>query len=434
MTVTSTNNNNHAQETICKVLFNKEAEEIFDYTGISGQKKKRIFIDECLRISMRVCSALFKRDDALALFSHSLALNEACLFYSYRVVKLKASYHLLSEEERLKMTPDNCFLLLQFFLNNVLLQDINQCFCKVFKKTMNDLNIPVPKPKKYFKIFLQDPANRRLRAALMAYNVLFKTHLQETLAKSNFNDPVYAELYELSKENLIIEYGKTKKIALYSYPLFGLLVLSYKKIQEDQVSLMIKVKVITKEGVEGVLVKKFGQAMGNQPVLVFDAIGTDGSFGVPHYRDKGQECLHNYFRYDRKMSNLLHDEKKTCFYCHPNPKRDPAILEQFQERLNNGTEDLETLFYALGADAGLVESSEHYLAFFNNEKKYPKLSKIFQDMRSKIIELGLHMNKPLAFAVATAHINTAAREDNDRFYLDRVPESYVEEILEKPSS
>lgn len=406
-------------QTLCKTLFNKEAKEIFYQINIKEPKIKTQFVDECLMVSMRVCSALFQRDNALFLFSGAIAANEACPLYARRIIQIKSTYHLNTEEEKILFSQENRFLLLSLFLNTILLSDINNCFKKVFEETMKELAIKPPIPKKHFNTFIQDPGKCREYAARIAYNTLFESHMRQSLLESNLTDPLYAELSKLSEEDLIKTYPNFRNQKLYTYPAFGMLVFLAKKIQEEKITVILKVKIITKNGVAGILTKKFGDGTGKTPALILDGIGTDGSFGIPYYRQKGQECPQNYFRYDN--TKLLHDKDKPCFFCKHDPN--PEILKIFEERFISATKDFQSLFYALASDS--IDQENHSL---QEKQKYPALYKLIQEMQPKVVELGLKADKPLAFSIVTAHVNSVEREDNKEFYLDKVPESFVEQF------
>ena len=401
--------------TLCKNLFNQEAKDIFHMVNIKDKQAKGRYIDACLALSMRVCSTLFERDDALFLFSGAIAANEACPLYARRIIQVKSTYHLKTAEERLLFTPDNRFLLLSLFLNTILLSDINNCFRKVFEKTMQDLGIKPLLPQKHFHSFLQDEGKSRERASRLAYNQLFETHMKQSLMESNLTDPIYAELHALSQEDLIQTYRSFRNQKLYTFPTFGMLVFLAKKIKEEEITVILKVKIITKNGVEGILAKKFGKGTGKTPAIVLDGMGTDGSFGISYYRQEGQTCPSNYFRYDNPR--LLHDPEKPCFYCKHSPEHNPEIMRIFEERFQKATEDFETLFYVLASDTDVPLTA------------YPALFSLMQEMQPKVEELGLSADKPLAFSIATAHVNSVENEENSAFFLDKVPEKYVEEVL-----
>ncbi len=406
----------------CNALFNQEAEQIFYRIPIKDRDAKRKFVDQCLEVSMRVCSALFERDDALFLFSGAIAANEACPLYAYRIIKIKRGYDLKTTDEKLEFTKENCFLLLSLFLNTILLSDINNCFIKVFGQAIEKLKIDPPTPKKHFKTFLLDEGKYRETASRAAYNVLFESFVKQILFESSMKEPLNLELSELAKEDLKIKYPNFRNLSLYTYPIAGILIYLSKKIEEDGITLIIKIKIITQKGVEGVLVRKFGNAEGKAPVLVLSGIGTDGSFGIPNYRQKGQSCPNNYFRYEDPKR--LHAKTEPCFFCKLNPESDTSLLNLFQQRVNQATEDFQTLFYALAVDS--VLSDERFRPYFNREDKYPVLAEIFQTMQPKIHELGLSMEQPLAFSIVTAHVNSAEREESSGFYLDKVPKSHIE--------
>lgn len=408
-------------QTLCKTLFGCEAKEIFYMTKIKDERAKSQFIDECLKVSMRVCSALFQRDDALFLFSGAIAANEGCPLYARRIIQIKLGYHLKSEEEKILFTPENRFLLLSLFLNTILLSHINNCFRKVFEKTMKELDINPPTPKKHFNDFIQDPGRCREKASRLAYNELFKTHMKQSLSESDLTDPLLAELEGLSQEDLMQTYKDQK---LYTFPPFGMLVFLAKKIKEEEITVILKVKIITKDGVEGILTKKFGEGTGKTPAIVLDGIGTDGSFGIPFYRKKGMDCPNNYFRHDNPR--LLHDKETSCFYCRRNPEHNPQIMRIFEERFQKATEDIELLFYALASDSVFSDDP-----FLQNDQKYPALFKLLLEIHPRVEELGLEADTPLAFSIATAHVGTVESEENEEFYLDKVPARFAEEILNK---
>lgn len=403
MSTTISDNNNL---TCCQILFGAKA-EAFHNIQMKGGKDKSIFIDQCLEISMKVSSALFQKENTLPLFSGAIAANEACPFYCYRIIKLKQTYHLKSDREKLEMSPDNCFLLLSLFLNSILLSDINKCFKKVFNEQIKALALKPPAPKRYFKAFLQDEGKVRERLAREAYGRLFETYLKEKLLEQNH--PLLNELYKLSQEDLLMTYPNFKNVKVYTYPIFGLLIYMAERCEQEQIPVIVKIKVITKQGVEGFLSKKFGNAKERDPAIIFNGIVTDGSFDLSYYRSKGQKCPHNFFQYDDK--NRLHNQQETCFFCQPKSATDPSLLKNYQEKFDLVTQDLKKMIYLLAADS---------LEDVDRLKGYPELLKFYLEMKPEVDKL--------SFAIATAHTNSIFLEQN-RFHLDSPPKEIVHKMF-----
>ena len=104
------------------------------------------------------------------------------------------------------------------------------------------------------------------------------------LKNTEAKDPVYAELCSIGHENLIKEAKTYRKTSLYTYPTFPALVFLQKKIAEEEIPFIIKIKILNKDGVIGILSKTVGNVKEGDPILVFEGIGTDGSINVPTFR------------------------------------------------------------------------------------------------------------------------------------------------------
>lgn len=402
-------------QTSCHFLFGGEA-DIFENIKMKPIETKRAFIDESLKVLMKVNLAFFKQGNTLPFYS-CRAFNEGCHLYSRQIIQLKNKpEETLTEEEQR-------FLHLTFFLSFILLADM-KLFIKTIKNAMEVLQLQAPLPHKQFDLFLLDEGKRRETASRIALNkIYFEPYMKRVFVQSAEENVLYSELNLLaSSENLMKESHNFRSVKLYTYPTFPALVFIVDRIFKENIPFVIKVKILTKEGVAGTIVKVFGEARNQDPVLVLEGIGTD-AYTIPFCREKAQGCPRYYRRYPEVRKR--HPESKTCFLCHPAPEEvKGALLAPFYERFKIATESISTLFYAFGVDA----TEKHQRPFFENQDKYPMLTQIFRETEPKVDKLGLGMERPIAFSLCHAHVNTFEKASQEMLFMDTPPEEFLQRM------
>ena len=73
----------------------------------------------------------------------------------------------------------------------------------------------------------------------------------------------------------------------------------------------------------------------------------------------------------------------------------------------------------------MKEIQTPFLKFFNDEKKYPLLTGIFQQAVSTIDQLGVSMHKPLAFTITHVYPDSAVHALSSELRMNSSPESYL---------
>lgn len=406
----------------CRNLFNKDSKEIFSNVKINDRRDHQKYIDSCLQLSMKVCSLLFEREDALIFFSCAVAANEACPLYTYRLVTIKETYAQKTEEEKLNSSEENRFLLLSLFLNTILLSGQPLSLVKVFSKVIKENKLIRPGRNPRFHEFLHDDGKMREYASRKAYNELFETYMKNKLSELSLHSPVFKDLDLLAQQNLTITYPNFRHQKLYTYPIFGILMFLVKEIEEDKLGVIVRIKVITQEGVTGYIKGTIGKIKNvSSPVMVLNGIATDGSFGIGDYRMKGQSCPHNYFHYESQR--LLHAQNENCFFCKEHPASTSNLLSQIEESCSKVLANPKELFYAFAVDS-IISDPELYRAVSESEK-FPELKNIIHEYKPKVMDLGLSSNKPTTFSVATVHLSTLQMEEKRDFYLDVTPKEFT---------
>lgn len=402
--------------TICNYLFGKEAEEIFTNVKISNVEDKRKFIDQCLDVCMRVNRYILSHKEGLFVIDPR-AFNNQCHLYSLRAAKIMRSYPMITKEEKR-------FLHLSFFLSMPLMGNMalfkeaidaalqgQGCKEKKFYDAFIDKSISFN--KKNIQEFLQDDGDRRLKAARFQFNQDFENQLKETLASMKHLTPLHAELESLAHENLRIGNGDL----YYTYPKLAGVILLIDAMAREKMGFAIKAKVITQEGFGGTLTACTQNVQENEPIIILEGIATDGSMSLEACRKEAEKCP-SYFRNDpREIKNHT-----SCFFC----EKKEQDLTPFVHRLSEAIQSPETMLLALGADF-IINQQQKFRHFFEDKKKYPLLSQIFQEALGNIERLGLSSNAPLTFGPCHAHPDLGKHALTSSMELDTAPKTYLKE-------
>lgn len=405
----------------CEYLFGKNAVEVFYNNNGKGAAEKTAFIDECLDLMMRINEYILTHKNGFVLIDPK-ASNNQCHLYALRAAQIQAAYSAKTEEERFAQTEENRFLHLSLFLSYSLAGDADHLI-EVVKKTIHAMGVKKPRQYQRFEAFLRDKDKLLEKAARKALNRVFEQHLKEVLAQPSEENPrLRAELLQLAQENLQITSGsKARASTLYTYPKFAGVVHLVDVIAKEKIPFVIKVKVITKDGVAETPITAFrGEIQDDTPVLVFEGIATDGSFPFAYCRKEAKKCPSYFFRNNKAED--LHADGKNCFFC----KKTTVDIEPYRQRLQQVMESSREMFYALGADF-IMQNQKVFQPLFAMPEKYPLLSEMFTEAISKIEELGLGMLNPKTFTVCHVRMDTGVHALSDQLVIERSPQVFLKE-------
>lgn len=398
---------NSVRESPCLYLFGKEPGDLFNSSVFSSN-----FVNKCLDTLMKV-NILFlsKGEDACYPLLSPAAFNNQCHVYSLITAKLVQGYVEKSEEEKSAQTEDNRFLHLSFFLSFTFLTE-RPLLLQVIKKASEKENLELPQPLKTFDLFLKDHGGNFIHASRLALNSAFEKYIKDTFQKNAARSLLHRELYQLCLEDLHLEANK-HGMTLYTLPKLA----GVAFVINENVPLVIKTKVITKEG-NGTLFYKTPGIDDTKPVLVFESIASD-DLSIEDFRRLAGRCNHYS---ERNVSRKRRHNEEECRFCTKNE----IDVSPFQERFNIATSSLSASLYALGADF-MQNLQRSFIPFFEDTEKYPTLSDIYKNAVSLIEPMGLSMQKPLSFTVEHVHLDSAKHALSRDFRMNSSPESFLKE-------
>ena len=399
-------------DTTCKYLFGQEAEKIFGNVKIPNISDKRKYIDGYLETLMKINVYLLTEKDTFYLID-PMALNNQCHLYSLRAAQIRKKYPGKTEKEKMERNEENRFLHLSFFITFSILPDTG-LLMDVVKKALREMKEKPPVPVVHFKTFLRDDGRCREKASRIALNQVFERYMKEILSKLKVEKPLYAELSDIAHEKLQIISNRGYDLAdtyQYTYPKIAGIAYFIDAIAQEHIPFVLKVKVLTKDGYGGTIVQASGKIHEKDPVLVFEAYATDGSYSLPTCESESKRCPSAFRRHSDKNKRHLEDE--TCFFC----QKVSIDLQPFHQRLQMAMKNPEEMLYALGADF-ILNIQKDFKVLFENNAKYPLLSKIFHDSIPKIKELGLDMNNPETFSVCHVHPEDSKEALSENFQLE----------------
>lgn len=407
-------------ESTCKYLFGREGNEIFGNLKFSknyNSSEQRKIVDECLELIMRINVFILTKKDALFLID-PMASNNQCHLYSLRAAQIMKDYRYTSGKEKLAKTEENRFLHLSFFISYSLMKDTT-LFVQAVQRAIAEMGEKIPSPKRIFNDFLRDDGKYRERSSRIALNRLFEGYVKDKLSLYKENNALYKDLYNIAHEKLQIESCEGRDV-LYTYPKLAGVAYMVDILAKEQIPFVIKVKVITKNGAAGTIIQASDKAEEKAPVIVFEAIATDGSLTLLKCTEEAKKCPTYFYQYTDK--NQRHSEEKTCFFC----KKATDDLEPYRQRLQTAMRTPEDMFYALGADF-ILRCQKDFQVFFKDDKKYPYLAKLFAYAIPKISELGLAMDKPITFSMCHVHMDSASHALSEKLLLDTSPEGILKD-------
>lgn len=404
------------QTSFCKSLFGQESHEVFSrFKNLKKEEaeKEAKLIDQYLELAVRVNVHLLSKKDCLPILDPS-AMNNQCHLYTLKAAQLMRDYPKKTEEEKMAKNDDNLFLNLTFFLSKPFIND-KAVFIEIVKQALKEMGKEeneIPGGREKFFTFLMDKKNEREKAARYALNQLFEKSIKEMLASHQKEDVtgLYTDLRNLSNEKLHLSYKGISK-TLYTYPKLAGVAYMIDILAKEKIPFVIKSMVITKEGVGGVIMVANGKIENQDiPVIVFEGITiTDGSLSIPEFVKKTLTCPNNYYRDEKKK----HKEQDKCVLC----TTTTVDLKPYQERLEKIMKDPQEMLYALGTDF-ILKAQKSFKTFFE-DKKYPVLTKIFENSVSKIEQLGLDMNDPKTFSVDHVYLDTSSHAFSTEMLMNR---------------
>lgn len=401
-------------ESTCKYLFGKEASQLFN-NNIKFQtpQEKKEFIDHCLQVSMEINLFLLEKKDSFFLLD-PVSFTNQCHLFSLKAARLLKGFSEKSTEQKLERSEENRFLHLSLFLSYSFINNPN-LYVSVVKEALKTSGIQAPKPNKKFFLFLMDEGKYREKATRIALNDLFESSLKQSLSSAKEESGLYLDLFNIANEELRIETNHRFKEKVYTFPKFAGVAYMIDLLAKEKIAFVIKVKVVSKEGVAGRITIPSRAIDTDEPVLVFESIATDGTLTLEECSERAKECPNYFYRDSNK--NVRHKESDSCFFCKENEKD----LTPYITKVNTVMAEPENMFYALGADF-VVHMQNSFVPMFQDEKKYPSLAPLFQKAVPKIKELGLDMTAPTTFSVCHVHTDTAAHALENTLLLDCPPE------------
>lgn len=393
----------------CHYLFGKEADTMYVNSKFSKSQINENL--DCL-IGINIAFLSRKEKDGFP-FIDPAAFNNQCHLYSFLASKIKADYKIKTDEEKLAKTQQNRFLHLSFLLSHTFLTDRN-LLCQVIETAAHKGEITIPNDKKNFYNFVKDIGGTLIRSARLSLNDVFEQTIKELLVTNNQKSALHQELYDISlEEDLRIPVMSSKQINLYTLPkLAGVAFLIQEKI-----AFVIKTKVMTSKGTTSHLIYQQNVPLNKDdtPVLIFEAMTSD-ELSIESMRKIAQGCP-SYF--ERKPSRKhRHNENETCLFCTSATVDIKPYLQTFEK----ATKSIEQTFYALGADF-MKEVQTPFLKFFQDTKKYPILTQIFQNSATEIERLGVSIKHPKAFTIDHVYLDSAAHASE--FRMNSSPQDYL---------
>lgn len=422
------------KETACHYLFGKEAEAIFP----SFQGKGAV-VNKGLELLMRVnIHFLMHRDGYIF---DVMSMNTQCHLFSTRIAQIKHSYKgkdIAKKDEQLSArNQENRFLHLGMFLNFAFLSS-TRLFEKAVQKAMNEIKPYAGNPKTFKKTKLEGVTHRQLRtfllddkghrqcAARIALVNVFKNHLQESL-KAAEDTPISKELYQLSllEEDLLkmpttLDPKLTKRSLdqrVYTYPNFAGMVCVTDFIAKEKISVVVKAKVLSKEGACGIVSAQKGEIADDSGVLIYEGIFTDGRHAISKYRELAKPCPTYYFRNIKK----IHKKEVSCDYCKQNPNN--VDLAPYQKRLEGMMQNLTVMLLANGVACTYGSRQKDYLKFFTKNESFPSLSALFAKVVPFVEQMGISDSD---FSICHGRYDTAASAKSKEFVMDQNPEQFLQ--------
>lgn len=390
---------NMNQISACQYLFDQEPKTAFP-------QLKADFVNESLKTIMKIVDHLvISNPEALFLFDPASCNNQCHLFSLINAQLVNQAMGIQQDK-----TPDKRFIYLSFFLSHAFLTNsklTEKVACKALK-AMHE-----KEPSKEFCSFIKDSDGNSLRAARAAINKLFTEHIQKILSEDE--KPLYKELSALAKKDLKL-ISSNRKETVYTLPKFAGVTYFVDAIFKEKISLMFKVKVVTKEG-NGIFTH-MTQTVPSAPVVVFEMVATDGSLSFNELQKTAKKCP-SFFQRNIKQ-NERHKDTDSCQFCAPQQ----INVDTYHEKLQPIFERSSEMLLALGADF-VLQCQESFIKFFNDTTDFPELTGLFKKSVVNIQEFCLSMDKPLSMSVSHVYPDCASFAAKNSLIMDGTYESHA---------
>ncbi len=419
-----------SSQSICNYLFNKDAASLFP-------TKDSAFVNQSLQTLMGVIDHLVTSNSEALFILDPTAFNNQCHLYALIVAQAINQAKVQSVVTTTipcvvgsPTTPvpdpvgkalqgctesvDRRFLYHSFFLSYAFLTDpklLDKVACKALTA------MKAKEPSMEFRTFLKDPESLRTHASRQALNLLFAEHMKRTL--STGEGPLYSELAAVANADLQLA-PSSGKGTLYTFPKFAGVVYMMDTFVKERISLLFKVKVVTKEGTGSFVyssqnVKALDSA---NPVVVFEMVATGEGLSYVECRDIAKRCPTHSRRHQSNKDR--HDPKVACLFCAPSKVNVAPYQQRFEPVLARANE----MFSALGADF-VQQNQQDFLPFFSNRKKFPQLTALFEAGVPNIEQLFLSMTTPLNMSVSHVYADCASHASRDALVIDASYETHL---------
>lgn len=406
------------QNSVSQYLFDKQMADLQPLKKQFGAEK----VDRYLETMMKVNIAFLSKahNDGFCLIDPA-AFNNQCHMYALFAYEAKKKYKSKTMEDKLAQNQENRFLHLSFLLSYAFIKDSNVMVNSLKKELLSHDEskhlFDDEKSKTSFTAFVKDSSAVLRKAARKSLNEVFKELTQEALRQFQETSPLNRELYQLSLEDLELpaDGGGKNAPSLLLYTLPKLVGIAY--LIQQNVSYVIKTKVITEEGTESLMYKGGPEASADDPVLVFEGISSE-ILGMSACMPLAHRC-NSY--YGRNSSGDNRHKTETCLFCNVKPIETKA----FDERIQNALKNPENLFYALAADfmqhnqKKFLDREEEYA------KKFPLVVNLFKQAQPNVDLLGLSIEKPLALTIDHVHVDSAENAFSANLRMNHSPEQFM---------
>jgi hypothetical protein len=411
-----------ATESYCQYLFGQEADQIFNHSYLSKTSgvDKGQFIDRCLELAIRVNVYLFTHQEAIVLLDPR-AFNKQCQLYALRACQIQSTYYQKNNEEKMAKTEENRFLHLAFFINYAFREKV--LYVQTVFSTLRRMGMkPFDRKftRKHFTKFLMDEDRSGEKASRLSFNQVFEHHTKTMMRQLHDSNPLKEELSLLASEDLQIDGTSlgVKVGKLYTYPKLAGLAYMVDATARENIPIVFKIKVVNQHGTGGMISYSNKSFNANDPVIIFAGFATDGSCSVLERMEETKKCPSYLYRHPHPKKR--HPLNAKCFYCTP-IKMD---LSPHRERLKRVIGYANEFLFALGAEFMLQEQTP-LLQFFQNPKKYPQLTRLFETSLAKRRELELDTGQIRSLAIYHTYTETGKSAATDEFALDSNPAQFL---------
>lgn len=397
--------------TPCQYLFGNDqpAEKVFPGRNITS-------VNESLSTLMQAIDHLVVSKPESLIFFDPAAFNDQCHLYALMVAqvvtqtKIQTIVSSIIKTNENKALPeginnlihgycckvDRRFLYLSFFLSKVF-RTGRELLDKVIYKHLKSMKV---EPSRKFRQFLQIPGTESIHVARTALNILFEDYMKSVLTAGE--GPLYPELLSVANENLQLV-PSYKQGTLYTYPKFAGVAYFIDALAKENIPLLFKVKVMTKEGSGSFSYSNqdFTILDPATPVVVFEMIATGDSLTYLECDQMARKCPTYFFHNISKQER--HKVTETCLFCTPKT----VDVAPYKQKFVPALEQSNHMLLALGADF-VQQNQKSFVTFFADRVKYPKLTTLFAESIPTIHKFFLSMSKALNMSVDHVYADCAS--------------------------